>query len=131
MSKEYVHHETGEIIERPEPFEVLDPTPVAIPARLKRVDNLNEVVRQMVRSEELRRLADAAGEETFEEADDFEVGDDYEPSSPYEEIFEGDVLKDAYARQQILEAGVRAAAAKQEASASPPAATAPEGETKP
>jgi len=103
--KTFVDPQTGEILKRPENnYEVLDTTPVAIPARFNRASNLNEVVRQMVRSEELRRIAEAAGEETFDEADDFDVGDDYEPSSPYEEIFEGDVLKDNYARKVISKA---------------------------
>jgi len=117
----YVDPQTGEIITRSEVnHEQLDTTPVAIPARLTRASNLNEVVRQMVRGEELRRLAEASGEETFDEADDFAVGDDYEPSSPYEEIFEGDVLKDNYARIAIE----KAAGEKKEAA---PVAAPPKG----
>lgn len=95
----------GEVhVRAPIDYEELDPTPVALPARLKRASNLNEVVRQMVRSEELRRAVEASGAETFDEADDFDIGEDYEPDSPYEEVFNGDVLMDNFARQQLVEA---------------------------
>lgn len=68
--------------------EVLDPRPMAPPVGYKREPSLMEKVRAMVRSEQFRMAAEAAGAETFEEADDFEVGDDYDPTSPYEEVFE-------------------------------------------
>lgn len=100
--------------------EKLDPTPVAIPLRFTRQSSLNDVVRNMVRSEELRRLVEEAGEETFEEADDFDIGDDYDPQSPYEEIFEGDVLQDAFALKQMRDAELAAAGDKKPPPASPP-----------
>jgi len=68
--------------------EILDPTPLALPVGLKQPPTLQEQIRRMIRSEELRRAAEAAGHETFEESDDFEVGDDYDPKSPYEETFD-------------------------------------------
>lgn len=68
--------------------EVLDPTPVAIPVRLQRQSEYNDLIRQMIRSEELKRDAERAGAETFEEANDFDVGDDDDPVSPYEEDFD-------------------------------------------
>lgn len=63
--------------------EILDDTPVAIPARLSRAETLTEQVRRLIR-EEASRAAQAAGFETFEEADDFEIEDDYDPRSPHE-----------------------------------------------
>lgn len=63
--------------------EILDNSPVAIPLRFKRQENLSEEVRRLVQGE-LSRLADARGYESFDEADDFDVGDDYDPHSPYE-----------------------------------------------
>jgi len=95
MHKEYIDQD-GVVHERKYEGEKLDVTPVAIPLRFTRASNLNEVVRQMVRSEELRRLAEQAGAESFDEADDFSVDDDDDPRSPYEEVFEGDVLKDNF-----------------------------------
>lgn len=65
-----------------------DPTPLAPPIGYNRQPTLRETIRAMVISEKLKQEAEAAGLETFEEADDFEVGDDYDPTSPYEEIFE-------------------------------------------
>lgn len=55
--------------------EVLDPTPVAVPVRMKR--NVNSVgdVRALIR-EELSEAAERNGEETFEESLDFEVNED-------------------------------------------------------
>lgn len=69
-----------------------DPTPVAPPLGYIRQPSLTERIRDMVRSEHLRRVAEESGAETFEEASDFEVGDDYDPSSPYEEVFEPPVV---------------------------------------
>lgn len=65
-----------------------DPTPVAPPVGYVRQPSLAEQIRTMVRSERLRLEVEAAGAETFEEADDFEVGDDYDPDSPYEMAFD-------------------------------------------
>lgn len=53
-----------------------DPVPIAPPAGYKRQPSMMELVRDMVRSEELRRAANTAGMETFEEADDFDIPDD-------------------------------------------------------
>lgn len=65
-----------------------DPTPVAPPVGFIKQPTLAETMKQMVRSEALRRAAQESGMETFEEADDFDVGDDYDPRSPYEEQFD-------------------------------------------
>lgn len=66
-----------------------DPTPIAPPIGYTKSPTISEQIRAMVRSEHVRQAADAAGFDTFEEADDFDVGDDYDPTSPFEEQFEG------------------------------------------
>lgn len=64
--------------------EIPDPTPMAPPVGYKKQKSMVDIVRDMVRSEHLRRDIAAQGFETFEDADDFEVGDDYDPKSPHE-----------------------------------------------
>lgn len=68
--------------------EVIDPTPMAPPVGYKRQPSMVQLIREMVRSERLAADLDAAGYETFEEAEDFDVGDDFEPNSPYENEFD-------------------------------------------
>lgn len=65
-----------------------DPTPVAPPVGFIKQPPLHDLIKQMVRSEALKRAAMQADAETFEEADDFDVGDDFDPTSPYEEVFD-------------------------------------------
>lgn len=62
--------------------------PMAPPVGYVRQPSIAERIRDMVRSEHLRIAAEAAGQETFEEADDFEVGEDFDPHSPFEENFD-------------------------------------------
>lgn len=64
--------------------EVPDPVPVAPPVGFNRQPTMVEHIRHLVRSEALRQAAEAAGAESFDEADDFEVADDIHPVSPYE-----------------------------------------------
>lgn len=64
--------------------EMPDPTPMAPPIGYVKQPTMVEHMRQMIRSEHLRLAAEAAGAETFEEADDFDVPDDLEPLSAYE-----------------------------------------------
>lgn len=97
--------------------EVLDPTPVKIPLKYTNIDQ-RDTVRQFIRQELSRRVADA-GHESFEEADDFDVADDYDPTSPYEIEFEG---------LPIAELKRREAAAK---AAEPPASPTSEGVKEP
>lgn len=77
---ERVHDEQG--------HEIPDPVPMEPPLGYRRTPSLAEQIRMHIRSEALRRAAEEAGYETFEEADDFDVGDDYDPTSPYEEVFD-------------------------------------------
>lgn len=67
--------------------EVLDPTPIAVPAGFKRPETLAEQVQRLVRTHISREAAES-GYETFEESEDFDVDDDFDPSTPYEEIFD-------------------------------------------
>jgi len=112
------HNEFGE--------EILDPIPMQPPLGYKKQLSLTEQIRQQVRLHALS-LEDNSITENDEEADDFDVGDDYEPSSPYEEIFEGDVLRDAFALQNMKNAAEKAAAV-QEGKAAPPAPNPPQAE---
>lgn len=64
--------------------ELPDRTPVARPVGWKQPASLREQIRKFVR-DELSRVAEEQGAETFEEADDFDIEDDApDPSSPYE-----------------------------------------------
>lgn len=118
-----------------------DPTPMAPPIGWKPSEPLHKRIREMIISERLAQEAAAAGDETFEEADDFDVGDDYDPTAPYEEQFDpvgyepgammqavkehNEAVKAAQERQrQDIEAGLsarqRGTVAKQATSESEP-----------
>lgn len=100
--------------------EIPDPTPMEPPLGYKRSPSLAEQIRTMVRSEQLALAAEAAGAETFEEADDFNIGDDYDPQSPYENEFDPPI-------SEVLAAGHRALAEKAKLATPPPSK--PGGET--
>jgi len=64
--------------------EVLDITPVTLPVRYQRGENITERVQRMV-EETLSRRAEMQGLESLDDANDFYVeGDDYFPSSEHE-----------------------------------------------
>lgn len=63
--------------------EILDDTPVALPVRFKRPESLVAQVQRLVAGE-MSRLAEQAGYESFDEADDFDVGDEDDLRSQYE-----------------------------------------------
>lgn len=66
-----------------------DPVPMAPPVGYNAPPDLMQLIRSMVRSEHLQRLADEQGFDTYEESDDFEVEDDpLDPLTPYEKVFE-------------------------------------------
>lgn len=67
--------------------ELVDSRPMEPPVGYEPSPSIAEMIQRMVQSERIKAELAAAGEETFEEADDFDVGDDYDPSSPYEERF--------------------------------------------
>ena len=75
-------------------FETCDPKPMALPVNMKRPPSLQEQIQRLVRSEQLRQMANASDVDTFEEADDFDVGDDYDPTSPWELEFEPSLGKE-------------------------------------
>lgn len=64
--------------------ELPDPRPIAIPAHLRMPESLADTMKRLIRVE-MSRQAEAAGMESFEEADDFEPDDpeDLLPT-PYE-----------------------------------------------
>ncbi|AXH75367.1 MAG: hypothetical protein [Microviridae sp.] len=76
-----------------------DSTPMAPPIGYKRQESMVEIVRRMVRDERLAADLDAAGMETFEDADDFDVGDEGEDlKSGFENDFDPPI-------KEVLEAG--------------------------
>jgi len=107
------HRDLGVSFMNSKGHEVPDPVPVAPPIGYRRTPSLAEQIREMVRSERLRQEVEAAGYESFEEADDFEVGD-FDPRSPYEEVFEPTPAPEL--RKRHKKAADDAEAAKQRAS---------------
>ena len=105
--------------------EVPNPLPVAPAIGNRRVPSLAEKVRTMVQSETLRREAENAGFETFEEANDFDVEDDDFPldDTPYEEVFDPGLGEDEAPGPRsalYVEYLERELAAAREAQAGPP-----------
>lgn len=69
--------------------EVPDPRPVAPPIGYVKQPSMVEHIRSLVRSTMLQQAAEAAGMETFEDADDFDVDDEQDdPRTPYEAVFD-------------------------------------------
>lgn len=69
--------------------EIVSNVPMEPPLGYKKQPSMVEHIRNMVKSEMLRREVQEAGAETFEEADDFDIADDpVDPSTPFEEVFE-------------------------------------------
>lgn len=116
--------------------EIPDPTPVAPPIGYKKQPSLAEQIRQAIASERLKEAAEAAGLETFEEANDFDVGEDYDPSSPYEEQFEPVVPAPASKVVEVAESKVVEGLSSAEGGSSPqvtepPSAVPPEAAKRP
>lgn len=76
---------------------IADPVPMDAPLGYVKQPSMVEHVRNLIRSENLRREAEAEGNESFEEADDFNVADDLYPTSAFEvqdeEVFEPSSLE--------------------------------------
>lgn len=86
-----------------------DPVPIAPPIGYVKHPSMVEIVRDMVRSEKLKQLAEEAGAETFEESEDFDIPDDpVQMESPYENEFDPPV-------EELLQAGREAIAAREAA----------------
>ena len=76
------------IEERPNRFEVLDYTPIAVPIGMKRPESMHDMITRIIGNKFADIKLDSETE-TFEESEDFEIDDDdYDPSSPWEEVFE-------------------------------------------
>lgn len=70
-------------------LEYPDPVPMEPPIGYKKPPDILDMIRSMVRNEQVLRLQEAAGYESFDEADDLEVDDDpLDPLTPYEKVFE-------------------------------------------
>lgn len=117
--------------------EIVDGTPVEPPLGYKRQPTMVEHLREMVRSELLRREVEAMGAESFEEADDFDVDDEVDISSGYEfeDVFEppparsiADEMRDALASFFPPSSGEREGAPSSGAATSGPATAAGEGQ---
>lgn len=61
-----------------------DGTPVEVPLRFSRPPTLEERMKMFIRSQRMQEVAQAAGMESFQEADDFEIDDPDEALTPYE-----------------------------------------------
>ena len=84
-----------------------------------------QLIREMVMSAELRRAAEAQGDEPLEDADDFEVEDDDEPYSAYEMPADYEPVSAFRARmdailEQKAKEGIEAADAAARLRANPP-----------
>lgn len=74
--------------------EVLDPTPLAIPAGFVKPESLEAKMARAIRVASLQ--AQSQGFETVEEADDFDIPDDPDtlPDSPWETVFDPGIGKE-------------------------------------
>lgn len=80
--------------------EILSSTPLAVPLGFKKPQSISDKIAEFVYNQRLQEKLDAAGVETFEDAEDFEIGDDFEalPPSKYEGDF--DNLKSKYRKER-------------------------------
>lgn len=87
---EIIEEQTGEVISEltPEGYEKLDATPLAPPVGFSQTASMHDLIRAAIQSDRLRQEAEAAGFESFEDADDFDVDDDYDPTTPWEKEFD-------------------------------------------
>lgn len=69
-------------------YEVMDPVPLAPPVGYKKRPSITEIIREQIRSERLAMEAEAAGYETFEEAEDFDIEDDFDIQTQWENDFD-------------------------------------------
>lgn len=113
---------TGEVSEKvylDDGGEYPDPTPMAPPLGYKKQPSMVSLIRDMIASDNLRKAAEAAGMETFEEADDFDV-DDPEgdmADSPHENEFDppvSELLKEGAKAKRDREEGEKLAKRKAE-----------------
>lgn len=68
--------------------EILDSTPMAIPAGFKKPESLADTIRR------LKRLGDLDNDtevDTYEDSLDFAVDDDFDPTSPWETVYDSEL----------------------------------------
>lgn len=82
--------------------ELPDPVPIAPPVGWFKQPSMFDVVRNMVRSEQLRIAAEAGGAESFDDASDFEVDDEIFPTSQFEDADDFEPPPDFEARRQAM-----------------------------
>jgi len=93
--------------------ELPDPRPAAPSLGKKPEVHIRDYIKMLVHNERLQQEIDAAGHETFEEANDFEVGDDYFPDSQYENDLEPSLAELIREGTASLSAKARAAELKE------------------
>lgn len=93
--------------------EIPDPRPAAPALGKLPTQNIRDYIRTLVRSERLQQELEAAGHETFEEANDFEVGEDYFPDSQYENDLEPSMAELIREGNASLSAKARAEASRE------------------
>lgn len=83
--------------------EVLDPTPVAIPAGFKRPPSLEEQIKRLVADRDIQRSLSDAGLETFDEANDFDIPDDPPDPAAIDEEWWDPVLRRTVTTREVFE----------------------------
>lgn len=64
-----------------------DPQPLAVPARMRKPERLQDTIARLVKRS-VDDWAQQNGHETFEESEDFDVEDEVDPRSAYEEFYD-------------------------------------------
>lgn len=74
----------------PDGSENPDPTPLEIPSGMREPESLENMIRRLVKNEELRNALESTDNDTWEDAEDFIIpeADDFDMSTPYEEVFD-------------------------------------------
>lgn len=74
--------------------ELPDPTPLAPPVGFMQTPDLKDIIRDMLRHDQMKRAADEAGVDSFDESEDFDIEDDpLDPQTEYEAEFDPEWLK--------------------------------------
>lgn len=111
----------------------MDPVPIAPPIGYKKQPSMVDHIRSMIRSERLREEAEAAGQESWEEADDFgpDDDDDFVPLSGYESDFDPPGVIEAKRRFKEAEEAKRSSGTVSPTPAAPEPLLAPVNGEKP
>lgn len=68
--------------------ELLDDRPMSAAVGFKRPPSLADLVKSLIRNEQVQRDFETHGIETFDDADNFNTGEDMDMTSPWEENFD-------------------------------------------